>query len=506
LHADQTITGTFKYLGNSTINRLWIHSSTPGTARTITAAAIDASSNFTDFSDITGAGAAAPFATGTSLGNALGNTNITTTSPVTRYKVGGTGNYSSTGIWSTTSGGGSGASVPLCHDTIVFDSNSFSAGGQTLTLDLPRVPGLDFTNVTNSPAVSISAATITFGSVTLKSGMTQSGSSTLDFASRGSVTLTTNGVSMATVPNMQYCIGGTLTLGSAVTVTGTSQFQHTYGTLSLDGYNLTIAGRYSQSSGVTLTFGSGTFENNTTNASPYVGSSGATINAGTGTLKFSGNSGSAQTIQGLSNKSYPTLWIAQTGAGTLDISHTGMTASQLTVDAGRTVRFVAGQTFTAASYSFGSGCTITSITGATHTLVKSGGGTVSAPSATVSWSIASPASTFYAPGGTDGGNNTNWTFAAPWVLGGYVGGFAYSEAGEIVGVADTGQDRVFIGGFAATQQGYLIYTTNTSLIATRIGGLAVSANGALVVEDGGTPDVYIGGLGVKSNGVVCVEL
>jgi hypothetical protein len=174
------------------------------------------------------------------------------------------------------------------------------------------------------------------------------------------------------------------------------------------------------------------------------------------------------------------------------------------MDASSSIRFTAGTTTTAAAWSIGSGCTITSITGATHTLVKSGGGSVSAPGATVSWSIASPASTFFAPGGTNGGNNTNWTFAAP--IGGYVGGFAYSEAGEIVGVADTGQDRVFIGGFAATQQGYLIYTTNTSLIATRIGGLAVSANGALVVEDGGTPDVYIGGLGVKSNGVVCVEL
>jgi fibronectin-binding autotransporter adhesin len=42
----------------------------------------------------------------------------------TRYWVGGAGNWSSTTKWSTSSGGASGASVPISTDDVVFDANS----------------------------------------------------------------------------------------------------------------------------------------------------------------------------------------------------------------------------------------------------------------------------------------------------------------------------------------------------------------------------------------------
>lgn len=42
----------------------------------------------------------------------------------TRYWVGGSGNWSSTAEWATTSGGAPGASVPLATDDVVFDANS----------------------------------------------------------------------------------------------------------------------------------------------------------------------------------------------------------------------------------------------------------------------------------------------------------------------------------------------------------------------------------------------
>ena len=41
--------------------------------------------------------------------------------------AGGTGNWNSTTNWSTTSGGSSGAPVPIAGDTVTFDSNSGSA-------------------------------------------------------------------------------------------------------------------------------------------------------------------------------------------------------------------------------------------------------------------------------------------------------------------------------------------------------------------------------------------
>jgi len=65
---------------------------------------------------------------------------------------------------------------------------------------------------------------------------------------------------------------------------------------------------------------------------------------------------------------------------------------------------------------------ISSITNATHTLVKSGTGKLNFGNhANVSYSIASPANTFYAGsviyGATNGGNNTNWVFnQAPYTI------------------------------------------------------------------------------------------
>jgi len=55
----------------------------------------------------------------------------------TRYWVGGAGNWSSTAKWSTTSGGASGASVPIATDDVVFDANSglIGAFGLVATVD-----------------------------------------------------------------------------------------------------------------------------------------------------------------------------------------------------------------------------------------------------------------------------------------------------------------------------------------------------------------------------------
>ena len=72
---------------------------------------------------------------------------------------------------------------------------------------------------------------------------------------------------------------------------------------------------------------------------------------------------------------------------------------------------LAGTTTTATNYDFGTGCTIDSTTASAHTIAKAGGGTASFPNLIVSYSTASPTSTFYATGSSiDLGNNTNWTF------------------------------------------------------------------------------------------------
>jgi hypothetical protein len=119
LGANITIAGTFKYLGNSAAVRPLIQSDIVGTPRTITAAAIDAASDFCDFMDITGAGAAAPFATGTSLGDCQGNSGITFTAPAAQTSNGTTGfSWSNAARWTSR--------VPLPQDDVTV-SNAFSA-------------------------------------------------------------------------------------------------------------------------------------------------------------------------------------------------------------------------------------------------------------------------------------------------------------------------------------------------------------------------------------------
>lgn len=52
-----------------------------------------------------------------------------------RYWIAGTGLWSNTSSWSTTSGGSGGASIPTTSDTVVFDANSFSSTG-TVTISI----------------------------------------------------------------------------------------------------------------------------------------------------------------------------------------------------------------------------------------------------------------------------------------------------------------------------------------------------------------------------------
>jgi hypothetical protein len=51
-----------------------------------------------------------------------------------RYWVGGSGSWSSTAKWSTSSGGSGGASVPTAADSVFFTASSDSGAAITVTL------------------------------------------------------------------------------------------------------------------------------------------------------------------------------------------------------------------------------------------------------------------------------------------------------------------------------------------------------------------------------------
>lgn len=146
-----TVSGAFVATGPSQTSRLLIASSSAGTNRTLTLSGTRTVTN-TDFGNITASGAAL---TGTSVGDAGGNSNITPTDAVTRYLVAAGGKSASDiTAYSATSGGATGATMPLPQDTLIADANSFSGTGQTFTVDIPRLGIWDWSAVTNTPTLA----------------------------------------------------------------------------------------------------------------------------------------------------------------------------------------------------------------------------------------------------------------------------------------------------------------------------------------------------------------
>jgi hypothetical protein len=187
LQSDITVTGTATFTGNSVINRLLVTSQNLTSPYTLSAATTSITN--TDFRDITAAGAAAW--TGTSVGNWLGNTGITFTPAVTRFAVAvvGSVDWTSTAIWSATSGGAGGATVPLAQDNAVI--NNLSGSGE-LRVTNTNAMCADLTVGTGyAGSLIINRSAYVFGSITTANeiNVTRSLPETITLASRGTVNL-----------------------------------------------------------------------------------------------------------------------------------------------------------------------------------------------------------------------------------------------------------------------------------------------------------------------------
>ena len=417
------VTGTLTLNGNSITNRIIVSSLIRGTSITLTAATVTVTN--ADFRDINGAGAGSwdlSAITGLS-GDCGGNTNITLTSAQDHYWVGGTGSWSATGEWSTSSGGASGARVPLPQDNCFFDNGSFSAGSQTVTADMPRLgKNIDWSGYSEAqtPTWTTSTAATIFGNLTLIADMTLTASTqTYTFEGRGSQTFTSAGKSWAKTIDFNG-FGGTYTLQD--TFTSTAQLGHDAGTLNTNNQTVTaLSFDGSGSNTRTLTLGSSTVTlTGTGTIWNWVTTTGLTFNPNTSTIKTTDASATGKTFAG-GGQTFNNVWFA-VGAGTGSITVSGSnTFADLKDDgsAAHSILFTAGttQTFTTFTISGASGAliTINSTTTAVHFLKKNGGGTISRDYLSIQHSIASPAITWYA-----GANSTNnqgdatagrgWTF------------------------------------------------------------------------------------------------
>lgn len=421
--ATQTVTGTFTATGNSVVKRLWVSSDAIGTNRTINAAAVSISN--TDFSNITGAGAAAPF-TGSSVGDFKGNSQITATVGKTVYWVGNTGNWSdAANHWAASSGGaGALANFPLPQDTIVFDANSFTAAGQIITQDTPRFGTVDFTGATNNPTFNTSIFSSWYvGDLKLIAGMTCTGSVQHNWYMQAGQTATYTSAGVRIIGDIQInnAATGVLQLGDDADIKENLILNS--GTFSANNKNVVLGTGLLASAALTrvLDMGSGTWtlRNTSGTLANFTLTTGLTLIPGTSTLKILS---SAPTASGtrmliLGGLTWNDLWWADTAGTNTTLAITGAnTFNTFKVDGGtnaRTLRLPASTTTTATTLvltgSSGALLSIVSSSSGTKATLSQAAGTVAGDYLAIKDNAATGGATFNATHSTDNGNNTGWT-------------------------------------------------------------------------------------------------
>jgi hypothetical protein len=274
----------------------------------------------------------------------------------TRYWVGGTGNWSSTTKWSTSSGGGSGASVPRSHDDVVFDSAS-NATAYTATVDAVTGGNRCKSLTISGPAsgnVTLAGNQQLFihDDITLPATgltVTYNGQITLTGSTTGK-TITTNGNIIASGNLIVNGVGCEWTLGSALSIGG-GVLTVTNGSLFLSSYSLTNNGTRSENGNSrTIDFGSGTLTTTGTTALNFGATetdrANLTVVAGTSQITCSQTS---PTFSG-NNQTFYNVSFTSTSAGTVTInganSFNNLSVTGITAAALKIISISANQTIT----------------------------------------------------------------------------------------------------------------------------------------------------------------
>lgn len=331
-----------------------------------------------------------------------------------RYWVGGTASWDGTAgtKWASTSGGTGGEAIPTASDDVFFDANS---GTVTVTIAAGNTGclALNFAGFTGTLAGS-TAITVT-GSITLASAMTWTHTGTITMNSSTSVSITSNGRSITS----PFDINGTGTFAIADSFTTIGTFLVTKGTLTLAA-DMSCLVFYSTNTGNTraINLGSYTLSISFDFEGVSVVSLAATnltFNPGTSTIKMLG----AGNIQG-GGLTYNNFWIAGSRPGNRRIvgSNT-FNDFKDDVSVAHSIIFSAGTTQTVSTFTVsgtaGNLITINSESTSTHTLTKSGGGTITCDYLNIQHSIATPANTWY-PGANSVNNQATATAGSGWVF------------------------------------------------------------------------------------------
>ena len=307
------------------------------------------------------------------------------------------------------------ASVSLNSPTESNALNVNLTGSDAIFFDGGRINNLNCTGYSGT----LGNASITvFGNYTLSATMTlTAGTNTTTFASTsGTQTITTNGRTLD-FPVVIDGVGGTIQLAGPLTMGTTRTLTLTNGTFNANNQNVTVGFFSSSNSNTrTLNMGSGTWTISGTGSVWNIATStNLTLNPSTSTIVLSDTSTAARTFAG-GGRTYNNLTIGgTTGTSTLTFtgSNTFNTLSS-TKTVAHTILFTASTTNTFTTFNVngtaGNIVTLGSVTSASHTLAKSGTGTVTVNYLSISRSTATPTLTWAALNSTNGGNNVGWYF------------------------------------------------------------------------------------------------
>ena len=310
-----TITGTLTLgSGTTAVARLLVTGSVVGSPATLSVAALAALSDI-DFRDITASGASAPWS-GTRIGNCLGCTNITFTTARTVYWNSAASAGWNGAVWSTTSGntGGLAINFPLAQDTVVIDDAGLTAGN-TITWNINwNVSAINFSSRSNAMTFANGASVLgIYSSLTLSSAVTLTGTGSIQFRNQGlTATITSGGVPF-TQPINILAPSGTVAINGNLT---TATLTLTNGTLDL------------------TNSGTGNYTLSTTSLQSSFSTT-RSITFGTGNITIVNNSSTSVNINNLTGFSYtgtPTINLTYSGStGTRTIIHGGIGATEANV-------------------------------------------------------------------------------------------------------------------------------------------------------------------------------
>jgi trimeric autotransporter adhesin len=182
-----------------------------------------------------------------------------------RYWVGGTGNWSDTSRWSTSSGGAGGASLPRSHDDVVFDANS-NATAYTATVDnvIGRIRCKALTiagPASGNVTLAGSSALYIHDDITLPAtGLTRTYTGQITLSGTGAgKTITTNGFALSGSNITINGVGAEWALADALSI-GTGSLTVTNGSFDTANYNFTSTSQLlsNNTNSRTIDFGSST--------------------------------------------------------------------------------------------------------------------------------------------------------------------------------------------------------------------------------------------------------